>query len=265
MSQVPRHTRAVRSRRDPSFAPGRLEHDLSGVLRDARRALSPRRQAVAAVHGYLDMVTRLIVERGDPTRSSTSTTTTGVPWNARRSTRRTRAPPARPRGDAGAVRDAPAHPGRRRGCCRPRPRAGRPRTRSARSASTPTEDDRLEIISGDRDLIQLVRDPVVTLLFTVRGVTDLTRFDEAGVLAKYGVPASGYAEFAILRGDPSDGLPGVRGVGEKTARDLILAFGSIDARARRRRGGRPRDQAGDPRQRSWRRGSTWMRCGAWYP
>jgi 5'-3' exonuclease len=90
------------------------------------------------------------------------------------------------------------------------------------------ETDRLEIVSGDRDLIQLVRDPVVTLLFTLRGVSDLYTFDEAGVLAKYGVPASAYADFAILRGDPSDGLPGVRGVGEKTARDLIQAFGSID-------------------------------------
>jgi 5'-3' exonuclease len=91
------------------------------------------------------------------------------------------------------------------------------------------EDDRIEIVSGDRDLIQLVRDPVVKLLFTVRGVSDLLELDEAGVLAKYEVPASRYGEFAILRGDPSDGLPGVRGVGAKTARDLILGFPSIDA------------------------------------
>jgi len=91
------------------------------------------------------------------------------------------------------------------------------------------EDDLVEIVSGDRDLIQLVRDPVIRLLFTVRGVTDLLEFDEATVLAKYGVPASSYGEFAILRGDPSDGLPGVRGVGEKTARDLITGFGSIEA------------------------------------
>ena len=92
-----------------------------------------------------------------------------------------------------------------------------------------TADDRVEIVSGDRDLIQLVRDPVVKLLFTVRGVSELGEYDEAGVLAKYGVPADRYTEFAILRGDPSDGLPGVRGVGEKTARDLVTGFGSIDA------------------------------------
>ena len=84
------------------------------------------------------------------------------------------------------------------------------------------DDDRIEIVSGDRDLIQLVRDPVVRLLFTLRGVSELLELDEAGVLAKYEVPADRFAEFAILRGDPSDDLPGVRGVGAKTARDLVL-------------------------------------------
>jgi len=88
--------------------------------------------------------------------------------------------------------------------------------------------DRFEIVSGDRDLIQLVHDPEVKLLFTVRGVSDLHEFDEAGVLAKYGVPASRYSEFAILRGDPSDDLPGVPGVGEKTALALVQTYGSLD-------------------------------------
>jgi 5'-3' exonuclease len=88
--------------------------------------------------------------------------------------------------------------------------------------------DRVEIVSGDRDLIQLVRDPVVKLLFTLRGVSDLLELDEAAVLERYGVPASRYAEFAILRGDPSDDLPGVRGVGEKTARALVQAYPSLD-------------------------------------
>jgi 5'-3' exonuclease len=88
--------------------------------------------------------------------------------------------------------------------------------------------DRIEIVSGDRDLLQLVRDPVVKLLFTVRGVSELHEFDEAAVLVKYGVAASRYCEFAILRGDPSDGLPGVRGVGDKTARALIQAYGSLE-------------------------------------
>ena len=101
-------------------------------------------------------------------------------------------------------------------------------TMAALCARAPA-DDRIEMVSGDRDLIQLVRDPAVKLLFTVRGVSELTEFDEAGVLAKYGVTADRYAEFAMLRGDASDGLPGVRGVGEKTARALVLAYPSIDA------------------------------------
>ncbi len=88
--------------------------------------------------------------------------------------------------------------------------------------------DRVDIVTGDRDLIQLVRDPEVRVLFTLRGVSELRVLDEAGVLEKYGVPASRYAEFAILRGDPSDGLPGVRGVGEKTARLLVNTYGSLD-------------------------------------
>jgi len=89
--------------------------------------------------------------------------------------------------------------------------------------------DRFDIVTGDRDLLQLVRDPAVRVLFTLRGVSELREFDEAEVLARYGVPASRYAEFAILRGDPSDGLPGVRGVGEKTARALVNAYGDLDA------------------------------------
>jgi 5'-3' exonuclease len=101
--------------------------------------------------------------------------------------------------------------------------------------------DRLEIVTGDRDLIQLVRDPTVRVLFTRRGVSELDVLDEAAVLEKYGVPPNRYAEFATLRGDPSDELPGVRGVGEKTARQLIAAYPSLsalieDARADRRTG-----------------------------
>ncbi|MCC6174197.1 MAG: 5'-3' exonuclease [Chloroflexi bacterium] len=91
--------------------------------------------------------------------------------------------------------------------------------------------DTIEIVTGDRDLLQLVRDraPTVRLLFTQKGVSDLMAFDEAAVEAKYGVPASRYVEYATLRGDPSDGLPGVAGVGEKTARKLVTAYPSIDA------------------------------------
>jgi len=89
--------------------------------------------------------------------------------------------------------------------------------------------DRTDIVTGDRDLIQLVRDPAVRVLFTVRGVSDLRVLDESGVLERFGVPASRYMDFAILRGDPSDGLPGVHGVGEKTARTLVNEYLSLDA------------------------------------
>lgn len=87
-----------------------------------------------------------------------------------------------------------------------------------------------EVASGDRDLFQLVDDDAgVRMLYLGRGVAKLEVFDDAAVRAKYGVPAAGYADFAALRGDPSDGLPGVSGVGEKTAARLVDRYGSIDA------------------------------------
>jgi 5'-3' exonuclease len=102
--------------------------------------------------------------------------------------------------------------------------------------------DRVDIVTGDRDLIQCVRDPSVRVLFTRRGVSQLDVLDEAGVEAQYGVPPSRYADFAILRGDPSDGLPGIRGVGEVTARALVATYSTLeemeeDARAERARPG----------------------------
>jgi 5'-3' exonuclease len=90
--------------------------------------------------------------------------------------------------------------------------------------------ERVGVVTGDRDLLQLVRDgdPAVRVLFTVKGVSQLASFDEAAVLDKYGVPAARYVDFATLRGDPSDGLPGVKGVGEKTARSLVRRHDDLD-------------------------------------
>lgn len=90
-------------------------------------------------------------------------------------------------------------------------------------------DEPVEVVTGDRDLLQLVRDPSVAVLFTVRGVSDLHRFDAGAVRARYGVDPSLYTDLAILRGDPSDGLPGVRGIGEKTAARLLTVHGGLDA------------------------------------
>lgn len=87
----------------------------------------------------------------------------------------------------------------------------------------------VDVVTGDRDLFQLVDDARgVRVLYTARGgIGDLDVVDEGAVAAKYGVPGKAYADFAVLRGDPSDGLPGVKGVGEKTAAALIAAFGSL--------------------------------------
>lgn len=89
-------------------------------------------------------------------------------------------------------------------------------------------DGPVEIVTGDRDLFALVRYPRVRVLYTLRGVSELAVVDQAWIAAKYGIPGDRYMDYAILRGDPSDGLPGVAGVGEKTASDLLRRFGSLD-------------------------------------
>jgi 5'-3' exonuclease len=88
---------------------------------------------------------------------------------------------------------------------------------------------RVEIVSGDRDLFALVRDPTIAVLYPRRGTTDLVTVDEAEITRRYGIPGTRYGDFALLRGDPSDGLPGARGIGEKTATRLIAEHGSLDA------------------------------------
>ncbi|MGZ4592349.1 MAG: 5'-3' exonuclease [Actinomycetes bacterium] len=86
----------------------------------------------------------------------------------------------------------------------------------------------VDVVTGDRDLFQLVEDArTVRVLYTARGVGRHEVLDEAAVTAKYGIPGRAYADFATLRGDPSDGLPGVAGVGDKTAAALITRYGSL--------------------------------------
>lgn len=86
----------------------------------------------------------------------------------------------------------------------------------------------VDVVSGDRDLFALVRDPDVRVLYPQTGVSKLTVVDEAEITRRYGIPGRAYGDFAILRGDPSDGLPGVRGIGEKTAAKLVAEHGSLD-------------------------------------
>ena len=91
------------------------------------------------------------------------------------------------------------------------------------------DSERVAIVTGDRDLLCLVRDPDVTLHFPVKGVKEMKVFDEAEVERAHGVPPRLYPDYAILRGDSSDGLPGVRGIGPVKAASLLKRYGSIDA------------------------------------
>ncbi|MFE6766079.1 5'-3' exonuclease H3TH domain-containing protein [Streptomyces sp. NPDC057689] len=86
----------------------------------------------------------------------------------------------------------------------------------------------VDIVTGDRDLYQLVDDARgVRVLYPLKGVGTLQLTDEAWLREKYGVDGPGYVDLALLRGDPSDGLPGVPGIGEKTAAKLLDAFGDL--------------------------------------
>jgi len=103
----------------------------------------------------------------------------------------------------------------------------------------------VDVVTGDRDLFQVVDDARrVRVLYTAKGgVARAELVTESVVAERYGVPPQSYADFAALRGDPSDGLPGVPGIGEKTAAALIAAYGSLD-------GVRRAAQARDPGVRS---------------
>ncbi|MCP2251509.1 5'-3' exonuclease [Prauserella aidingensis] len=95
--------------------------------------------------------------------------------------------------------------------------------------------DAVEVITGDRDLFQLVRaaPTPASVIYVGKGWAKADVLDPAGVAERYGVPAeragAAYADMAMLRGDPSDGLPGVAGIGEKTAAKLITQFGTFEA------------------------------------
>ena len=84
------------------------------------------------------------------------------------------------------------------------------------------------IVTGDRDSFQLVHDPYIRVLYNKRGVSDYALYDEAGIMERCGVEPSLYVLLAALRGDPSDNLPGVPGVGEKTAAKLLTRYGDLD-------------------------------------
>lgn len=190
----------------------------------------PSGQAVNAVHGYLDMTARLYAIRS-PDRIVHVFDDVFVPAARAR---------AYPPYKAHRPEDPPELPPQFDLLQEVLEAFGLERTRApeweaddalAAICASADPGDEIGIVTGDRDLLQLVRDasPTVRVLFTVKGVSDLAELDEAAVLEKYGVPPSRYVDFAILRGDPSDGLPGVPGVGEKTARRLVQSYPSLDA------------------------------------
>jgi 5'-3' exonuclease len=90
--------------------------------------------------------------------------------------------------------------------------------------------DPVEVVTGDRDLFQVARDtdPRISVRYIGAGMSKAQVYGAAEVAAKYGIQPGAYADFAALRGDPSDGLPGVPGVGDKTAATLINRFGSVE-------------------------------------
>ena len=88
--------------------------------------------------------------------------------------------------------------------------------------------DDVIVVTGDRDAYQLVEDPHIRVLYNRRGVSDYVLYDEAGIEDRTGVTPAQYPQYAALRGDPSDNLPGVPGVGEKTAAKLINTYGDLD-------------------------------------
>jgi DNA polymerase-1 len=87
----------------------------------------------------------------------------------------------------------------------------------------------LIVVTGDRDSYQLVKDPLIRVLYNKRGVSDYALYDEAGIFERTGVTPAQYPDYAALRGDPSDNLEGVPGVGEKTAAKLINQYGSLES------------------------------------
>jgi DNA polymerase I len=88
------------------------------------------------------------------------------------------------------------------------------------------------IVTADRDFFQLVR-PGLTVMFNVRGISDIRRYDVEAVTERFGLPPEKYLDYVALKGDASDNIPGVPGVGEKTASKLVQDFGSVEELLRR--------------------------------
>ena len=187
---------------------------------------SPRGEPVNAVRGFMEMVTRLLVDR----RPSEIVGVFDNDWRPQfrvdaypgyKSDRPEEPPELSPQfGIVARVLDAA-------GIVRAEAEGLEADDVIATLVESKPDDERAVVVTGDRDLLCLVRDPDVRLLFTVRGVSQLRGFDGAEVRKDYGIPPQLYIDFATLRGDPSDGLPGVSGIGPKRAASLLTEHGTL--------------------------------------
>ncbi len=201
---------------------------------------APDGKPVNAVHGFLGMLARLVADH-DPERLACATDEDWRPaWRVEHLPEYKLAR-VHPGGDQGAADD---EVGRQSSLCFELltavgvPVIGFPGFEAEDVIGTLAERERAQgtvaVVSGDRDLFALVADAGfgvggVYILYPVRGVSELARIDEAEITRRYGIPGRAYADFAVLRGDPSDGLPGVKGIGEKTASALVARYGNLDA------------------------------------
>jgi 5'-3' exonuclease len=187
----------------------------------------PEGRPVNAVRGFMDMVTHLVTER----RPARVIAVFDANW---RPDFRVAAYPGY---KSARAEDPPELPGQFDVLAEVLDAAGIARAESAGLEADDAlatlmarkpDDERAVIVSGDRDLLALVRDPDIVLLYPIRGVRALKEFDEAAVQEKYGIPPRLYGQFAMLRGDSSDGLPGISGVGPVKAAQLLGEHESID-------------------------------------
>jgi 5'-3' exonuclease len=188
----------------------------------------PDGNSVNAIRGYLDMVSRVLVDRRPEAVANVFDADWRPQWRV----------DLYPGYKAKRAEDPPELPGQVPVLLEVLDAAGLPVAEAAgyeaddvigTIAAAAGPQERLAVLTGDRDLFQVVRDPVVHVLYPLKGTSSLATMDGAGVAAKVGVPPDRYVELAILRGDPSDGLPGVPGIGEKTAAGLVAAHPDLDA------------------------------------
>jgi 5'-3' exonuclease len=188
----------------------------------------PDGNSVNAVRGYLDMVSRVLADRRPRAVVNTFDADWRPQWRV----------DLYPGYKAKRAEDPPELPGQVPVLLEVLDAAGLPVAEAAgyeaddvigTIAAAAGPGERLAVLTGDRDLFQVVRDPTVWVLYPLKGTSQLATMDAAGVAAKTRVPPERYADLAILRGDPSDGLPGVPGIGEKTAATLVTDHPDLDA------------------------------------